>query len=42
MSLLEDNPERRDPEHLGRVDVGSISLVDSGELTNSAMCRESI
>ncbi|KAI0245630.1 small oligopeptide transporter [Lactifluus subvellereus] len=34
MSLLEDerrsvNPERRDPEHLGKVDVGSIPLLDS-------------
>ncbi|KAI0250494.1 OPT oligopeptide transporter protein-domain-containing protein [Lactifluus subvellereus] len=37
MSLLEDerrplNPEGCDPEHLGKVGVGSISLIDSGDL----------
>ncbi|KAI0247355.1 small oligopeptide transporter [Lactifluus subvellereus] len=40
MSLLEDetrsvNPERRDPEHLGKVDVGSIDFIGSHDLTNS-------
>ena len=42
MSLIEDerrsvNPERHDPEHLGRVEGRSLSLADSPDQTNSAM-----
>jgi hypothetical protein len=47
MSLPEDvnrpvEAERHDPEHLGRIDVSSLSLLDWLEFINLAMCRVSL